>query len=87
MSQSKEVHPAADVAACYQIRLRGRLAPDWSDWLGGMEMTVVDDEEEPVTILTGWLPDQAALAGVLSYVYNFGLTLISVERGEEKVAS
>jgi hypothetical protein len=87
MSQSKRLHPASDVPAFYQIRLGGRLSPDWSDWLAGMEMTVLDDGEDPVTILSGWLPDQAALAGVLSCVCNFGLMLISVERREKKDAT
>ena len=31
------------------------------------------------TILVGWLPDQAALCGVLNALYNLHLPLMSVE--------
>jgi hypothetical protein len=32
-----------------------------------------------VTVLEGWLPDQAALAGVLNTLYELHLPLLSVE--------
>jgi hypothetical protein len=36
-------------------------------------------EDRPVTTLTGNLPDQAALAGVLNLLYDLGLPLLAVE--------
>jgi len=35
-----------------------------------------------VTELTGRIPDQAALMGMLAQLYNLGVTLLAVERLE-----
>jgi hypothetical protein len=48
-----------------------------------MTATVIDaDSELPMTILTGQLPDQAALAGVISCLLDYGVAVISLERRE-----
>lgn len=55
----------------YAIHIAGRLDTSWSDRLGGMTITCEEKEdEELISILYGWLPDQAALLGVLSTLYN-----------------
>jgi hypothetical protein len=59
----------------YQIRISGLLDPSWSDWFDGLAITYLTDE---VTILTGPLPDQAALHGVLNKIRDLGLILLSV---------
>ena len=86
MGQAEEphyVHYLMDFPAYYTIQLQGRLSPEWSDRLGGLDVTCTETEANaPLTTLTGWLPDQAALAGVLISVYNFGLALLSVTRSE-----
>ncbi|MEA3335177.1 MAG: hypothetical protein U9R25_04655 [Chloroflexota bacterium] len=65
--------------AVYCINLQGMLDPSWADELGGMQIHHTDQEDQPpVTTLTGELPDQAALAGVLNLVYTLGMPLISV---------
>ena len=67
-----------DRPATYQIKVPGRLDETWSDWIGGMTITVVSEGEgPPVTTLTGSL-DQAALHSVLRRLYSLGLPLISV---------
>ncbi len=72
--------------ARYRIRLMGRVDTFWADRLGGLRIT----GEEPaavgtvVTTLAGYLQDQAALAGVLNWIYDMGLTLLSVERLEDE---
>lgn len=69
-----------DLPATYQIRIKGYLDESWSDRLGGMKIKVIERAEgAPETILVGWLPDQAALCGVLNALYNLRLTLLSVE--------
>ena len=64
--------------ATYQIQVPGELGESWSDWAGGMTITV-DSEGDgpPVTTLTGSV-DQAALQGLLRRLYSLGLPLISV---------
>jgi hypothetical protein len=66
-----------DQAAIYQIKVPGELADSWSDWIGGMTITV-ESEDPPVTTLTGTVTDQAALQGLLRRLYSLGLPLISV---------
>jgi len=67
--------------AAYRIRVYGCLRPEWSDCLQGMTVTVFEEKEkEGYTELSGWLPDQAALMGVLVHLYNCNIPLISIER-------
>jgi hypothetical protein len=67
-----------DQPVTYQIRVPGELDESWSEWVGGMTITVDSEgDDPPVTALTGAL-DQAALQGVLRRLYSLGLPLISV---------
>lgn len=66
--------------ATYRIKVQGQLDQSWSDRLAGMAITASSQgDEPPVTVLEGWLPDQAALAGVLNTLYELHLPLLSVE--------
>jgi hypothetical protein len=65
-----------EAPAVYQIRLKGSLDPKWSDWFGGFAITCQEDE----TLLTGSVPDQAALHGILAKINSLGLALISVNQ-------
>lgn len=68
-----------DQPATYQIKVPGHLAASWSDWAGGMTITVESEGEgQPITTLTGIVVDQAALQGLLRRLYSLGLPLISV---------
>lgn len=60
----------------YRIRIQGHLAPEWSEWFGGM---VVQRQPDGTTTLTGPVRDQAALHGLILQVRDLGLPLISVE--------
>ena len=67
-----------DRPATYQIKVPGLLNESWSEWAGGMTVTVGSDVDGlPVTTLTGTF-DQAALQGLLRRLYSLGLPLISV---------
>ena len=71
---------AFDLPATYRIRVKGYLDEQWSDRLGGMAIKAIGEAEGAVeTILVGWLPDQAALSGVLNALYDLHLPLVSVE--------
>ena len=59
----------------YQIRIKGLLDRQWTDWFGGMTVTATDNGD---TLLTGPVKDQAALHGLLKKVRDLGMPLISV---------
>jgi len=65
--------------ATYQIKVPGHLADSWSDWAGGMTITVSSEgDDPPITALTGTVVDQAALQSLLRRLYSLGLPLLSV---------
>jgi len=59
----------------YQIRIKGHLSDQWTDWFEGLTITL---EENGDTLLIGPVPDQAALFGLLRRVRDLGMQLISV---------
>jgi hypothetical protein len=59
----------------YQIRIKGHLGHQWTDWFGGMTITLEDNGE---TLLTGPVVDQAALYGLLKKVRDLGMPLVSI---------
>jgi hypothetical protein len=76
-----------DQPLIYHIRLKGHLGPDWSDWFGGLTIT---PEADGVTLLSGHVPDQAALHSLLRKVRDLGLTLLAVNHvtpGQEEPPS
>ena len=65
----------------YQIKIKEELDKNWTEWFSEMEMTVEKDNEgNPVTVLSGPVIDQAALNGLLNKIWNFNLTVLSVEQ-------
>ena len=63
-------------STCYQIHIRGKLDPKWSEWFAGFSITHTNGE----TVLEGAVADQSALYGILAKIHDLGLTLISVEK-------
>jgi hypothetical protein len=59
----------------YQIRIKGHLSKQWTDWFDGLTITL---EEGGNTLLTGTAVDQAALHGILKKVRDLGMPLLSV---------
>ena len=68
----------------YQIRIKGHLGPRWTDWFGGLAITLEDNGD---TLLTGPVLDQAALHGLLRKVRDIGMPLVSVSRIEPGVGT
>ncbi|MBN1120781.1 MAG: hypothetical protein JXJ17_06855 [Anaerolineae bacterium] len=66
------------MAQYYEIKIRGHLDQYWSDSFADLELTHLDDN---ITLLSGLLPDQAALHGLLERIRDFNLPLISVTCG------
>ena len=63
----------------YQIRIKGHLGRQWTDWFEGLTITL---EENGETLLTGPVVDDAALHGLLKKVRDLGMPLLSVNRVE-----
>ncbi|MCK5157280.1 MAG: hypothetical protein KAQ69_12695 [Spirochaetales bacterium] len=81
MSDKVNLKTDPDQSMIYQIRLKGCLTGQWSEWFGGMTVTLDDSGD---TLLTGPVKDQAVLHGLLRQVRDVGMTLISVNRIYEK---
>jgi len=58
----------------FQIVIKGCIDKEWAEWFGDIEIHY----HEGSTILTGELPDQSALHGILNQIRDLNLTLISV---------
>jgi hypothetical protein len=79
MSNKRSPKTNPDEPMVYQIRLKGHLSPQWTDWFEGLTITLEDNGE---TLLTGPVVDQAALFALLRRVRDLGMPLISVTRVE-----
>jgi len=62
--------------ARYEVRVDGVLDDRWSQWFQGLQI----DSQGGQTILSGTLPDQPALHGILDKIRDLGLTVIAVRR-------
>ena len=78
---SNELNPNTDPSQpmVYQIRIEGHLGRQWTDWFGGLSITLEDNGD---TLLTGPVIDQSALYGLLKKVRDLGMPLVSVNRVE-----
>ena len=79
MSNKLNPRTDSDESRAYQIRIKGHLGLQWTDWFGGMTITLEDNGD---TLLTGPVVDQAALHGLLKKVRDLGMPLLSVNRLE-----
>ena len=64
-----------DQPMVYQIRLKGYLGRQWTEWFEGLTITL---EEDGNMLLAGQVIDQAALHGILKKVRDLGMPLLSV---------
>jgi hypothetical protein len=63
----------------YQIRVRGVLDAEWSDWF---DRLTISPQENGDTVLAGPVRDQSALHGILTKIRDLGLPLLSLSRQE-----
>ncbi len=59
----------------FEIRVKGHLDRQWTDWLGELEVRRLDNGE---MILSGTIVDQAALMGILDKLNRLNLAIVSV---------
>jgi hypothetical protein len=70
-----------DSPVTYQIKVWGKLDESWTTWFEGMMIKVQrQDDGGLITTLTGTVPDQAALQGMLRALYTLRLPLLSVKQ-------
>jgi hypothetical protein len=68
-----KTHP--DQPMVYEIRIKGHLGSQWTDWFGDLTIRLKDNGD---TLLTGLVVDQAALYGLLKKVRDLGMPLLAV---------
>lgn len=74
-TENHDTLPAGNHGGCFEIHVRGQLDESWSDWLEGLEVKLLENDE---MILEGHIGDQAALMGILNGLYGLNLILLSV---------
>ena len=81
--QSDQIHriDGADIlgGGIYEIEVAGQLDTQWSEWLGGL---AISHDGAGNTLLTGTIPDQSALHGILGQIRDLGLRLIALRTME-----
>lgn len=70
--------PTLSEPATYRICIAGHVHNGWSDFLSGLQERLLEGSD-PITELSGTVPDQSALFGLLCHIRDMGLPLISVE--------
>ena len=68
----------------YRICIQGRLSQTGATWFEEFALGVDETSSPPLTCLEGPVIDQAALHGVIRRIRDLGLTLISVQRIDER---
>lgn len=70
----------------YEIKIKGLLDEYWNQWFDGMTLKSMENGEsgQICTLITGPIPDQPALHGLLAKIRDLNLTLISVHRINSK---
>jgi hypothetical protein len=68
----------------YRICVQGRLSQTGAAWFEGFTLSMDETTAPHQTCLQGPVMDQAALHGLLSRIRDLGLTLITVQRMDER---
>ncbi|MBE0409636.1 MAG: hypothetical protein IBX69_07885 [Anaerolineales bacterium] len=72
---------SSDKAKKYQITVNGEIDPGWSDWLGCLSVrSFTTRNGKRLTLLTGTIPDQTALRGIMNSIWDLNLELVSIRR-------
>ncbi len=68
--------------AIYEILVMGTLSERWTEWFQGMTIQQDQQNGAHVTQISGLVPDQSSLLGMLQTLINLGLPILLVKRVE-----
>ena len=69
----------------YQITVQGMLDDSWQIWFADFNFSSEPAAQgQTLTTLTGEIPDQAALRGLLNKLWDLNLCLWAVRRAEDE---
>ena len=71
--------PSISEPAAYRIRILGFVTDGWRDFMHNLEESVLQEDGNSTTVITGIVADQAALFGLLCRIRDSGLVLLGVE--------
>ena len=77
MSNKRIMQSENEQSMTYQIRIKGHLDSQWTEWFEGLTITL---EANGDTILSGSVIDQSALHSLLKKIRDLGMPLVSVNR-------
>ena len=75
------------IQSVYRICVQGRLSQTGAAWFEGFTLSVDETTSPPLTCVEGPVVDQAALHGLISRIRDLSLTLITVQRMDERCSS
>ena len=79
-NEAQDQLSAGSEARFYEIHVKGQLDSNWSEWLEGLQVKLLENGE---MVLFGPIRDQAALLGVINKLGRLNLTLLSVNEGRK----
>lgn len=71
--------------AIYQIKVLGKVPSSWSERLSGMDLSYRNKKSGVETTLIGKMSDQAQLSGLLISLYELHMSVLSVEKLNNKM--
>ena len=70
----------------FQIIVKGWVKESWSKWLGNFFIDPkLDDHSGQISIITGYVSDQAALRGLMNQIWDLNLVIISYQQIDTKL--
>ncbi len=72
--EAQKAGSSGSAGQLYEIQVRGHLNSNWSEYLEGLDIRLLDNGE---MILFGPIIDQAALMGILNKLNRLNITILS----------
>lgn len=77
---NSKINLKIDTSAVYRIKVQGRLKRNYAGSMNDMQISYeTSDNDMNQTLIIGKVEDQAALSGVLNFLYDMQMPVLSVE--------